>query len=69
MFLLADQEDEVKSYYLDEKKGREGGKKRLDLCMIHYLLTIPHPSPYALPIPLFTYICTLKSSIKMRKFD
>lgn len=43
MFLLADQEDEVKSYYLDEKKGREGGKKRLDLCMIHYLLTIPHP--------------------------
>ena len=37
--------------------------------MIHYLLTILYPSPLVKPIPLFTYTCTLKSSIKMRKFD
>lgn len=46
MFLPADQEDEVKSYYLDAKKWGERGKrekKRLDLCMIHYLLTILQP--------------------------
>ncbi len=58
MFLLTDQEDEVKSYYLDEKKGERGGeKKRLDLCMIHYLLTILHPlSPRIAHPPIRLYM-------------
>ena len=36
MFLLGEQEDEANRYYLDEKKEREGEKKRFDLCVIHF---------------------------------
>lgn len=57
-FLMDDQEDKVKSYYLDEKIGERGGeKKRLDLCMIHYLLTILHPlSPSEAHPPVRLYM-------------
>lgn len=41
-----------------KKKGESGGeKKRLDLCMIHYLLTILHPlSPRIAHPPIRLYM-------------
>lgn len=54
MFLLGDQEDEVKSYYLDEKKGREWKKKRA-LIYGWFIIYWPFLTPSPLTHPLLPH--------------